>query len=170
MKYLKKYKIFESKEYLDILAGLKNKVELFADCFRELEDRGFTVVIEENTPYAVGKIGGDPQIGVSISKNKDFDINDIVDDIKFAISYSKDELDLDLSTADYDNYKSEDGLPPFGLRWSMGFVTRLKFFNNINSLIAHKHLGLCETDFSKYDPKIKINRLELIINFRYEIN
>jgi len=129
MRYLKNYKIFES-----------NQFDWFKELFLELQDEGFRVSVKESTSQKMDFSKSDSfgswnletknytikTIDVKIEKRvmthngptlKEFNIDEIKETLRFAESYSKDELGLELEyiyvvkIPNYTYYKSVDVLP-----------------------------------------------------------
>ena len=129
MRYLKNYKIFESDQF-----------DWFKELFLELQDEGFRVSVKESTSQKMDFSKSDSfgswnletknytikTIDVKIEKRvmthngptlKEFNIDEIKETLRFAESYSKDELGLELEyiyvvkIPNYTYYKSVDVLP-----------------------------------------------------------
>jgi hypothetical protein len=129
MKYLKNYKIFESDQF-----------DWFKELFLELQDEGFRVSVKESTSQKMDFSKSDSfgswnletknytikTIDVKIEKRvmthngptlKEFNIDEIKETLRFAESYAKGELGLELEyiyvvkIPNYTYYKSVDVLP-----------------------------------------------------------
>lgn len=129
MRYLKNYKIFES-----------NQFDWFKELFLELQDEGFRVSVKESTSQKMDFSKSDSfgswnletknytikTIDVKIEKRvmthngptlKEFNIDEIKETLRFAESYAKGELGLELEyiyvvkIPNYTYYKSVDVLP-----------------------------------------------------------
>ena len=129
MRYLKSYKLFEGVDVKDI--------ESFKELFYNFKDDGFDISISENNTqrvdfsekdsltsfeipdYKPGKTIVITTIDVKVNRPnfKSFDIDEVKENLLFAQSYAKDELDLRIEYIyivkdnQYIYYKSIDVLP-----------------------------------------------------------
>lgn len=145
MKHLKTYKLFESQNF-----------DWFRDLFQELKDEGFHISVKESTAQKMDfseldsfntwdlrtKDGVIKTIDVKVEKRiideagqltlKDFNIDEIKENLLFAESYAKGELGLELEyiytmrVPVYTYYKSVDVLPDNKKVDSVTFAFRKK--------------------------------------------